>query len=64
MAAYSSGTRFPPQPQLSLPTPQRSTLKGSGSPLAARWAASALGMAGAAEFDGTLPAGALQYSIS
>ena len=63
-AAYSSGVRLPPQPQLSLPTPQRSTLKGAGSPLAARCAAKALGAAGAAEFEGTLPAGALQYSIS
>src|ERR1700761_718183 len=49
--AYSSGVKFPPQPQLSLPTPQYCTLYGSGDPPAARTSAQVV-----------LPAGELQYS--
>src|SRR4030095_7158307 len=50
-AAYSSGVKLPPQPQDSLPTPQKRTLKGSRSPPAARFSAGVV-----------LPAGELQYS--
>ena len=38
-AAYSSGVRLPPQPQGSLPTPQRRRSSGSRSPFASRVAA-------------------------
>jgi hypothetical protein len=49
--AYSSAVKSPPQPQLSLPTPQKRTLSGLRSPSRARRSAS--------DVD---PAGELQYS--
>src|SRR3990170_4527238 len=38
--AYSSAVKSPPQPQLSLPTPQKRTFSGSGEPSFARRSAS------------------------
>src|SRR5205814_6681920 len=49
--AYSCDVKFPPQPQDSLPTPQKRTPNGSEYPAAARTSARLV-----------LPAGALQYS--
>src|SRR4029453_17430193 len=50
-AAYSSGVKLPPQPQDSLPTPQKRTFGESGSPFSARTSASDV-----------VPGGELQYS--
>src|SRR5271157_5155638 len=49
--AYSAGSKLPPHPQDSLPTPQYFTLKGSLNPAATRVSASVV-----------IPAGELQYS--
>src|SRR5882724_115908 len=49
--AYSCGVKFPPQPQDSLPTPQKRTSKGSADPPAVRLSAKVV-----------LPAGELRYS--